>query len=151
MASKRNIVQTATFSGEPVFVNEDGTLTPYVSKEIVGHRKAYTACLHLVFQHTADVYITMLEVLSEKYNLAVDDMISAVSEDPKFKDMMVNPALSGMNYFDKEDLEKVIPPPTTPSDPVDQITEKVAAVAIAEEPVKKKRVLKLKKTTAPPS
>lgn len=159
MPPKRNIVQTATFSGEPVFVNEDGTFTPYVSKEIVGHRKAYTACLHLVYQHTADVYITILEVLAEKYNLAVDDMISAVSEDPKFKNMMINPALSGMDYFNKEDLEKIIPPPTKPLADVEEITEKVAAVAIsekpaavaiAEQPVKKKRVLKLKRDPAPP-
>jgi hypothetical protein len=60
---------------------------------------------------------------------------------------MINPALSGMDYFNKEDLEKVIPPPTAPSDPVEPIPEKVA-----EEPVKKKRVLKVKKeTSAPPS
>jgi hypothetical protein len=141
MDSKRNIVQTATFCEEPVFITEDGNSQTYIKKEITGPHKALSACLHLVFQHTADVYTTMIEIIAEKYGHSSEEMLSAVMEDERFKNIMLNPVLKGLDYFKKEDLAKAIP-----SGDVDQLAEKVAEVKLSEEPGKKKRVLKLKKT-----
>jgi hypothetical protein len=139
MESNRNIIQTATFCEEPVFVTQDGSSQPYIKKEITNAHKAYSACLHLVFQHTADVYTTMIEIISEKYGHSSEEMMTAVMEDDRFKNMMVNPVLKGLDYFEKEDLEKAVPPPP-PQEQENPIPE-MASIAIAEKP----RVLKIKK------
>ncbi len=160
--SKRQLVKSVKFSGEPVLVNEDGSLTPYISHEIVGNRSAYAACLHLVFQHTADVHITMMEILSEKYGLSVNDMIETVTKEARFKDMMINPALNGMGYFGPDTVEKVVEAPAlVPVEDTDMemVTEKMAETSI-EVPTlvpppaaKPKKVIRVKKAAAaaPPS
>jgi hypothetical protein len=132
MAS-RSVIKTAKYAGEPVYVNGDGSVTPYISHEIVGHREMYGAHLHLIFKHTADFHMTMLEILSDKYNLSVDEMYDTVSKDPRFTEMVVNPTIHAMGYFENKDLEKKIPAP---------VEESVPAL-VPEEPVKK--IVKLKK------
>jgi hypothetical protein len=107
----RNIIASAEFSGEPVFINNDGSMTPYISRDVVGHREMYGASLHLVFKHTADFHMTMLEILAEKYDLSVDDMLEKIHGDERFTNMVVNPTIHAMGYFEKEDLEKKIPAP----------------------------------------
>jgi hypothetical protein len=129
-----NVIKTAKFSEEPAY--EDGK--PYISKEIKGPNTAFSACLHLIFQHTADVYQTMLQIVAEKYGHSVEEMMEAVSQDERFKNMMINPVLKGLDYFDKGDLEKVIPP--TPQEL--PIEEKMSNLTISENT----RVIKVKKT-----
>jgi hypothetical protein len=118
-----NLVKSAIFDGEPVFISKNGERVPYIARKITNHYRGYTAALHLVFQHTADVYMIMLEIIADKYGFNGDDMINAVMEDPRFKNVMMNPLLSSMNYFKKENMERVIPtttaPPPAPAAPVD--------------------------------
>jgi propanediol dehydratase large subunit len=164
--SKRQLVKSVKFSGEPVLVNEDGSLTPYISHEIVGNRSAYAACLHLVFQHTADVHITMMEILAEKYGLSVNDMIETVTKEARFKDMMINPALNGMGYFGPDTVEQVVEAPALVSvedTDMEMVTEKMADASITSTEVptlvpppaaKPKKVIRVKKAAvavAPPS
>ena len=134
-----NIIKTATFCGEPVFITEDGNTQTYIKKEIKGPHKAFSACLHLVFQHTADVYTTMIEIISEKYGHSSDEMMAAVMEDERFKDIMLNPVLKGLDYFKKEDLEKVVSL-SSQENPIPEMT----SMAINEKPrtIKIKKVLK---------
>ncbi len=164
--SKRQLVKSVKFSGEPVLVNEDGSLTPYISHEIVGNRSAYAACLHLVFQHTADVHITMMEILAEKYGLSVNDMIETVTKEARFKDMMINPALNGMGYFGPDTVQQVVEAPAlVPVEDTDMemVTQSMAEASIASTEVptlvpppaaKPKKVIRVKKAAAaaaPPS
>jgi hypothetical protein len=104
----------AKVKNEPVFVTEDGQQIPYVTKKVKNHHQAFSATLHLVFQHTADVYMTMMEIVADKYGFNSDDMIKAVMEDPRFNSIMMNPALSSLNYFKKENMERVVPPAAEP-------------------------------------
>jgi hypothetical protein len=136
MESKRNIIKTATFCEEPVFITEDGNTQTYIKKEITGPHKALSACLHLVFQHTADVYTTMIEIISEKYGHSSEEMMNAVMDDERFKNTMMNPVLKGLDYFKKEDLEKVVPP--SEENPIPEL----ASMAIQPRVLKIKKVLK---------
>jgi hypothetical protein len=126
-----NIIKTATFCEEPVFITEDGNTQTYIKKEITGPHKALSACLHLVFQHTADVYTTMIEIISEKYGHSSEEMMNAVMDDERFKNTMLNPVLKGLDYFKKEDLEK------QQENPIPEM----ASLGIHEKP----RILKVKK------
>lgn len=140
--TSKSVIKTAKYAGEPVYVNGDGSVTPYISHEIVGHREMYGAHLHLIFKHTADFHMTMLEILSDKYNLSVDEMYETVSKDPRFTDMVVNPTIHAMGYFEQKDLEKKILPPAPAPESIPEPTPQ----STSEESVKK--VMRLKKPVA---
>jgi hypothetical protein len=124
----RKVVKTVEYANEPVFINKDGTMEPYVPKTIVTHRGAYAASLDLILKHCADMHILTLTVLSEKYGIPVDDMVQTVMEDEGYKNMIVNPKLHAMGAFDEKDLAKV-----TAKDAMDEITEKMENVVIQTE------------------
>jgi hypothetical protein len=150
MDSKRQLIKSVKYSGEPVFVNEDGSVTPYIPKDIVGHRSAYAACLHLVFQHTADVHITMLEILAEKCGFDVDDMINTITNEPRFKDMIVNPTLHSLGYFGKDSVESVLPAGSVDTE-MDGLTSSVNEIKLEESAPapKPKKIVRIKKAAAP--
>ena len=79
----------------------------------------------------------MIEIISEKYGHSSEEMMNAVMEDARFKNMMMNPVLKGLDYFKKEDLEKVVPPTPAEENPIPEM----ASMAINEKP----RILKVKK------
>lgn len=148
---KRTLIQTATQSGEPVFVNTDGTMEPQVPPEITTNRMAYAASLHLVLKHTADFHVSMLEVLGEKQKLDVNEMIDVIQKSPRFQNMLVDPLIHSMGLFEKEDLGKIIPEKVTEAT-VDDLTKKMEAVTVAEppaatEPPAKKRIVVRRKAT----
>jgi len=99
-----NTIKTATRSGEPVFVTQDGTQTPYVPKTITTARTAFTASLHLMFQHVADFHILILTILSEKVGHSVEEMFEHIYADPRYKSMLTNPLIADMGYFEEADL-----------------------------------------------
>ena len=136
MPSKAS-VQKLTVVNEPVFVSKDGSVEPYIPKEIVGFRDAYAASLHLVFKHVADFHMAMLEIVAEKYGHDVDEMVSVIQSDERFKNMTVHPVISGLGIIEQKDVAEAPPP---------------APAAPAEAPVPKKKVVIKRKTapTAPP-
>lgn len=135
MSAPRQIIKTAAYTHEPVFIDVSGVSVPYIPKEIVDHRKAYSVTLDLLFKHVADFHINMIAIIAEKYNLDAAEMINVVSEDPRYEQMLLHPVIESLGHFGKEDLEKQIP--TTKNAP---LTEPIV------EP--KKVVMKLKKKKA---
>lgn len=103
-----NTIKTASLSGEPAFVLEDGVQFPYMPKAVKTARKAFGASLHLIFQHVADIHILMLTILSETYGHSIDDMVAHIHGDPRYMNMLVNPLLTGMGYVEEEDLSKAM-------------------------------------------
>lgn len=91
--------------GEPALISQNGTQTPYIPKEIVGHRDAYAASLHLVLKHTADFHILMIECISEKFNIPADEIIQSIHDDERFNMALVDPMIHTMGYFDSEILD----------------------------------------------
>jgi hypothetical protein len=140
MSSSKKTIQSARIINEPIMVNNDGKEEPYIPKDIMGHRGAYAASLHLLFKHVADFHVLMIEILSEKYGIPADDMIRACHEDERFQNMVVNPTIHSMQYFDESDVAKHVE--VTSSAPV--ATEPAAPVK-EEPPAKPKKVNKIKK------
>jgi hypothetical protein len=106
-------IKTATFLEEPITMMKDGREVPYIPETITNSRQAYAASLHLVFKHVADFHISMLEIISEKYKIPVNDMIETVSQDKRFTEMTINPTIHTMGYFDPTEAEAVLPPPAS--------------------------------------
>jgi hypothetical protein len=148
MASKMNIIQSVTIVNEPVIVTKDGKTETYVPKEIVGHREAYAASLHLLFKHIADFHVLMIEILAEKYDIPADDMIRVCHEDTRFQNMVVNPTIHAMQYFDEKDAAKHI---AVAAEPVVPAVVPVPVANPEAKPVTKKRPVIKKPSTTPSS
>jgi len=128
-------IKSAKFLEEPITVTKDGVEVPYIPGTITNNRQAYAASLHLVFKHVADFHISMLEIIAEKYKIPVDEMIQVVSEDKRFTEMAVNPAIHTLGYFDPKEAESVIPPPPVTIQEVSQVPKKKRVIRIKRDPV----------------
>jgi hypothetical protein len=108
------MAKRVTVVNEPFYVNQEGDSVSFVPKEIKTSRDAYGASLHMLFKHVADVHLTLLEILAEKYKLSVDEMLQTVQDDPRWKDIHVNPVINSCTYVEAthplEPESKVTPP-----------------------------------------
>lgn len=138
-------IKSVKITNEPVFVTKDGVSEPYIPHTIVTHRDAYSASLHLLFNHVADFHLLMIEVLAEKYNLDADEMIQTVQNDQRMKDIIVDPTLKSLTHITKEDIAKVVPC----SEVV--VETPVAPAPVAPTPVKPPRKRKVILKPAVPS
>jgi len=102
-------IKSVTITNEPVFVTKDGVSESYIPREILTHRDAYSASLHLLFKHVAGVHLLMVEIIAEKYNLDADEIIKTVQNDQRMKEIQINPTLESLTYFEKKDIEKIVP------------------------------------------
>jgi hypothetical protein len=60
-----------------------------VEIEIKDGRSAYAASLQMIFRHVADFHITVVEIISEKYNIPVDEIMNTVTCDSRYQNMVV--------------------------------------------------------------
>jgi hypothetical protein len=131
------------YLNEPCFVNKDGGVVPYLPKDIITHRDAYAASLHILLEHTAKFHVLVAEIIAEKYNLDVTEMMKTVREDSRFQLSVSDPGLNALGYFDEKDLEKKVPSKPEPEG---------EPVKPEGEPVKpKKKVIRAKKVPDEPS
>lgn len=160
----RKSIKTVTVSSEPVFVEEDGKQVPYIPGEIVTHRDAYAASLHIMFKHVADFHILMIDILAEKYNLDAHEIVKTVQQDERFQTMVIHPVVNSLSYFGAEDAKKHIDVPVggASDKEVDELIAEIDKLSIgdkesveeappapAPEPKKKKVVVrKAKKADA---
>jgi len=133
-------------------MNKDGEVIPYLPKEIITHRDAYAASLHILLEHTAKFHVLVAEIIAEKYNLDVTEMMKTVREDDRFQLSVSDPGLNALGYFDEKDLEKKVPvkPEGEPVKPQDEVKPE-GGVKPEGEPVKpKKKIIRAKKAPVEP-
>lgn len=102
-----------------------------VEIEIKDGRSAYAASLQMILKHVADFHITVVDIISKKYNIPVDEIMNTVTSDSKYTDMLVSPDIhtlslnSGQEQKQKPNTNKPIsmqkkikikPKPATPND-----------------------------------
>ena len=138
MKPATKVIQKLSFTNEPVFVTKEGVEEPYIAKSVTSGRDMYAASLHLLFKHVADFHSSILDILSEKYSIPVEDMLNTIHEDPRFTEMVVNPVIHTMGYFDGEKKAEIQKEPVKEA-PVKEAPE------VPNPPVKRK-VVRLKKT-----
>jgi hypothetical protein len=71
-----------------------------VDIEIPDGRSAYALSLQMIFRHVADFHMTVVDVISEKYNIPVDDIMNAVTSDSRYKNMVVDKDLHRLSSVD---------------------------------------------------
>ncbi len=108
----RETLKTAP-TGKPVKVVQetvtlaDGSiLTPMPVKN---SNDALRASLLMLFKHVADVHVTVVEIIAEKFNLKVEDIHQAIQDDPRWADLLVNPLITDLTAAATEHAVKPIP------------------------------------------
>ncbi len=66
------------------------------------------AALHAINCHTADMFLIMLTILSDKYGHDFDEMLQCIKLDERWLNALGHPLIKSMSYFDQEDLENVV-------------------------------------------
>ena len=56
-------------------------------------RDAYAESLKMILQHVADFHMTVVEIISEKYNIPVDEIMNTVTSDSRYANMLVDPKI----------------------------------------------------------
>ena len=104
-----------------------------VEIEIKDGRSAYAASLQMILKHVADFHITVVDIISEKYNIPVDEIMNTVTCDSRYTNMLVNPDIHTLSLNSGQEQEqkqkpntnkpismqkkiKIKPKPATPND-----------------------------------
>jgi hypothetical protein len=108
-------------------------------------RDAYAESLKMILQHVADFHMTVVDIISEKYNIPVDEIMKTVASDSRYANMLVEPKIhrltsSSSNQNQVEVTETII-------------TATPVAAAVTKKPTEKKIRIKPKNSIIipPPS
>ena len=88
---------TVTFANDGV-VNT--ALGEFVPTKIQDPKSAYAATLHMILKHTGDVFLTIVDIVAEKYGHSPEEMAETILAHPKFNEMYANPMIHDLGYFD---------------------------------------------------
>jgi len=105
-------------------VKESVTLadgSTFIPMAVNSNKDALRASLLMLFKHVADVHVTLVEIVAEKFSLKVEDVMNAVTEDPRWQTMLVDPMVTDLTAAAKESS---VPPKK----------KKRPAIVIADEP-----------------
>ena len=56
-------------------------------------RDAYVESLKMILQHVADFHMTVVDIISEKYKIPVDEIMNTVTSDSRYTNMVVDPKI----------------------------------------------------------
>jgi hypothetical protein len=77
----------------------------------------------MILQHVADFHLTIVDIISEKYNIPVDEIMKTVTSDSRYTNMVVNPNIHRVTSLDK--IETQIVETSAPAAPaIKKISEK---------------------------
>jgi hypothetical protein len=148
------------FVSEPIQMISEDDVKPYVPLNIKGPKEAYVASLHMLFNHVAEFHVTMIEILSEKYKIPVQEMLETVTKDPRYKSSISEPIVNTMGYVETITTTTTTTTTNTTNTvtdtTMDSITEKMSSLEVAQnelpelpEPpkiIRKKKILKVTTT-----
>ena len=80
-------------------------------------RDAYAESLKMILQHVADFHMTVVDIISEKYNIPVDEIMNTVTSDSRYVNMLVDPKIYRLTSYPNQNqveiTETMTPTPTT--------------------------------------
>ena len=107
-------------------------------------RAAYTESLKLILQHVADFHLTVVDIISEKYNIPVDEIMNTVASDSRYANMLVDPKIHRLtSYPNQNQVVETMTPTITAT--------QLAAAATKNSIPKKIRIKPKNSIVIPPS
>ena len=113
-------------------------------------RDAYAESLKMILQHVADFHMTVVDIISEKYNIPVDEIINTVTSDSRYTNMLVDPKIhrltssSNQNQVELTETKATTATATITATPITQLA------AVTKKPTEKKIRIKPKNSIVIP-
>ena len=123
--AKKNV----TFVTEPVVLADGSSLKPL---SVTNSSDLLRVSLLMLFKHVADIHVTVVEVVAEKFGLKIEDIHKAINEDPRWKAMFENPLITDLTATIEEN--SVPAPATKPPPAKPRATKPKKAILISSEP-----------------
>ena len=104
----------------------------------VDARDAYAESLKMILQHVADFHMTVVDIISEKYKIPVDEIMNTVTSDSRYTNMVVDPKIHHFTAtLSQNQVETAVTPaPVTPAPvtPAAPVTKKISEKKIKIKP-----------------
>jgi len=81
------------------------------------------ASLLTLFKHVADIHVTVVEIIAEKFGHSVEELHEAITQDPRWEKMLVDPVVADLTETAQ-----------TNSTPPPKSNKKKAVIVISDEP-----------------
>lgn len=117
-------------------------------------RDAYAESLKMILQHVADFHMTVVDIISEKYNIPVDEIMNTVTADSRYTNMPVDPKIHHLtSSSSSSNQNQVVEPTKKNATTTATITGTQLALAVTKKPTEKKIKIKPKNSIVipPPS
>jgi hypothetical protein len=95
-----------------------------VHVEVSAGASAYAESLRMILQHVADFHITVVNIISDKYNIPVDEIMNTVASDSRYTNMVVDPEIHRLTALNEDQVSKTIQPVETKTLETKKISEK---------------------------
>ena len=99
-------------------------------------RDAYAESLKMILQHVADFHMTVVDIISEKYNIPVDEIMKTVASDSRYANMLVEPKIHRLTSSSSDQNQVEVTETIITATPV--------AAAVTKKPTEKKIRIKPK-------
>ena len=120
--------KTITLVKEPVTLADGSTFVPI---KVESSSDVLRTSLLMMFKHVADIHISLVEIVAEKFNLKIEDIHKAINEDPRWAAMFVHPLITDLTATLDEHS---VPAPAPAPAPAKPRKNKKKAIIISDEP-----------------
>jgi hypothetical protein len=101
----------------------------------VDARDAYAESLKMILQHVADFHMTIVDIISEKYKIPVDEIMNTVTSDSRYTNMVTDPKIHRLTATLSQDRVETAETPAVTTAPVTKkISEKKIKIKIKPKP-----------------
>lgn len=93
VAAKGRTKKQVTLTTEPVQMADGSAFKPM---EVKTSSDVLRGSLLMLFKHVADIHVTVVEIVADKFGLKVEDIHNAITEDPRWADIFLHPMVSDL-------------------------------------------------------
>lgn len=106
---KPTSIKNVKKDNQPVTLADE---TPYLPLKIETKELAMRACLHMILKHTADMFLTITEIIAEEYKMDSTELVKTIQGSPRFEALCADDVLLTLGYLDKpkEEFPDSLPP-----------------------------------------
>lgn len=129
-------------SDEEIILADGSTMEPLAVKT---SSDVLRASLLMLFKHVADIHVSVVEIVADKFKIPIEDLHKAITDDPRWQQMFVNPLITDLTKTVSENStpakKKRGRPPMTPEQKAAAKAARLAASAAAKPKLKKKPII----------
>jgi hypothetical protein len=128
-------------SAEEEIILADGSIMEPL--EVKTSSDVLRASLLMLFKHVADIHVSVVEIVADKFKIPIEDLHKTITDDPRWQEMFVNPLITDLTKTVSENTspakKKRGRPPMTPEQKAAAKAARLAAKTAKPTPKPKKK------------